>query len=424
MIQKILHFDKENPRSPWIFYIFYFVVFFGNAIQGSFLSVYLNEMGIAAGTIAVLNGILQLLSLIFLPIMGRIADNAPTKNIVMTVGYLITIAFLFIFTQVQNLFLICSLRILYGLLSMPLMSIYETITFDTITKKGWEYQPIRMSGTIGFSIMALASGYLLKGNIKTIFPIMIAGYAATIMIGLFMPTSRKVITRPIADNQKAEKAKGVSVYSLLKNRKIRNVLTMFFIYSLSSSMNMNFFSLYARTLGGDLKMLGFANAILGFSELPFHLGPGKRWLKRIGVEKSQLVVLAVGIFRWIICAITKNAVVLMWTMILNGIMLVPSAIGMAEFLYKESPDGLKVTAQTSLRSSVSVAAMLIADFGGSVLITLLSSKGLVPYKYIYLTLIPISVIGLIIGYTSMKKGEKEDAALTANAASEEPAPAE
>ena len=68
--------------------------------------------------------------------------------------------------------------------------------------------------------------------------------------------------------------------------------------------------------------------------------------------------------------------------------------------------------------------MLIADFGGSVLITLLSSKGLVPYKYIYLTLIPISVIGLIIGYTSMKKGEKEDAALTANAASEEPAPAE
>ena len=165
MIQKLFHFDKENPRSPWIFYIFYFVVYFGNAIQGSFLSVYLNEMGVQPATISLLNGILQLLSLVFLPIMGRLADNAPTKNMVMTIGYMITIFFLFMFTQVQSVLVICVLRILYGLMATPLMSIYETITFDSITKKGWEYQPIRMSGTIGFSIMALVSGYLLKGDI-------------------------------------------------------------------------------------------------------------------------------------------------------------------------------------------------------------------------------------------------------------------
>ena len=415
MIQKLFHFDKENPRSPWIFYIFYFVVFFGNAIQGSFLSVYLNEMGVQPATISLLNGILQLLSLVFLPIMGRLADNAPTKNMVMTIGYMITIFFLFIFTQVQSVLVICVLRILYGLMATPLMSIYETITFDSITKKGWEYQPIRMSGTIGFSIMALVSGYLLKGDIKTIFPIMIAGYVLTIIIGLFMPTSRRVNT-PAKGSEIAEKKSSKEVYSLLKKRKIRNVLILFFIYSLSSSMNNNFFSLYARSLGGDLKLMGFANAILGFSELPFHLGPGKRWLKRIGVEKSQLVVLCVGIFRWIICAITKNATVLMWTMVLNGIMLVPSAIGMAEFLYSEAPEGLKVTAQTSLRSSVSVAAMLFADFGGSLLIKLFTKGDVVSYGKIYLILVPISIIGLIIGYTSMKKGEREEAAAAAAAA--------
>lgn len=419
MIQKLFHFDKDNPRSPWIFYIFYFVVFFGNAIQGSFLSVYLNEQGIPAATISLLNGILQLCSLVFLPIMGRIADNAPTKNRIMTIGYLVMIFFLFMFTQVQNLFIICVLRIMYGLLSTPLMSIYETITFDSITKKGWEYQPIRMSGTIGFSIMALVSGYLLKGDIGTIFPIMIAGYALTIVIGLFMPTSRRV-EKPADESKKAEKKAGTSVYSLLKKRKIRNVLILFFIYSLSSSMNNNFFSLYARSLGGDLKLMGFANAILGFSELPFHLGPGKRWLKRLGVEKSQLVVLAVGVFRWIICAITKNATVLMWTMVLNGIMLVPSAIGMAEFLYDEAPEGLKVTAQTSLRSSVSVAAMLVADFGGSLLIKMFTHGDVVSYGNIYLILVPISIAGLIIGWTSIKKGEKEEA-LAAAAAGAEPA---
>ena len=406
---------KENPRTPWIFYIFYFVVYFGNAIQGSFLSVYLNEMGIPAATIAVLNGILQLISLLFLPIMGRLSDNAPTKNMVQLIGYGLIIVFLFMFTIVQNLFIICVLRILFGLLATPLMTVNETISMDHCRRHGWEYQPIRMSGTIGFSIMALVSGYLLKGDINTIFPLMIAGYVLTIIIGLMLPTSaRPEIPAPTPGSDVQAKKKGFGdVYSLLKQRDIRNVLIMFFLYSLSSSMNTNFFSLYAKELGGDLKLLGFSNAILGFSELPFHLGPGKRWLKRIGVEKSMMVVLTVGIFRWFICAMTKNATVLMWTMILNGIMLVPVVIGLTEFLYDRAPEELKVTAQTSLRSSIQVAAMLIADFGGGALISFFSGRGLNPYKYIYLLLIPISILGLVIGYTSMKKGEKESAAAKA-----------
>ncbi len=414
MLHKLFHFDKEHPRTPWIFYIFYFVVFCGGAVQGSFLSLYLKDVGVPTASISLLNGILQILSLIFLPIIGRIADRASSKNIVMTIGYVITIISLFLFTRIQNVLLICILRIMYGLIATPIMSVYETIAMDSAHKNGWEYQPIRMSGTIGYSIMAFVSGFILSGNVKTIFPVMIVCYTATLVIGLLLPTSANVLspTSAIAVNNQAEKAKSGSVYSLLKNRVIRNVLIMFFIFSLCSSANNNFFSLYAQELGGDLKMVGIAFAILGFSELPFHLGPGKRWLQRIGVEKSMIVVLAVGTFRWLICGITNNATVLMWTMILNGIMLVPVIIGVAQFLYNEAPDGLKVSAQTSLRSSVSVAAMLISDFGGSALISFFTNKGLIPYKYIYLIQVPLCAIGIIIGWASIKKAEKEKSITT------------
>ena len=413
MLQKLFHFDKENPRTPWIFYIFYFVVFCGGAVQGSFLSLYLKEVGVPPATISLLNGILQIISLLVLPIIGHIADRAKSKNLVMNTGYLLTIVFLFLFTQFQNVFIICALRILYGIIATPLNSVYETVAIDSAHKKGWDYQPIRMSGTIGYSIMAFVSGFILSGDVKTIFPVMIVCYSATLIIGLMLPTSynNTAAPDPQKDIQKNKVSdKGPSVYSLLKNRTIRNVLIMFFIYSLSSSVNNNFFSLYAQELGGDLTMVGIAHAILGFSELPFHLGPGKRWLKRIGVERSMLVVLAVGTFRWMICALTKSATVLMWTMILNGIMLVPVIIGLAEFLYSSAPEGLKVSAQTSLRSSVSVAAMLVSDFGGSALISYFTKLGVIPYKYIYMMLSPLCAIGIIIGWTSIKKGEKEKAA--------------
>ncbi|MBQ5341211.1 MAG: MFS transporter, partial [Oscillospiraceae bacterium] len=76
-------FERDNPKSPWIFYIFYIIVFCGGSVQGSFMGLYLTEMGVPVKTLGVINGITQIISLITLPILGRIADRARSKNLVM-----------------------------------------------------------------------------------------------------------------------------------------------------------------------------------------------------------------------------------------------------------------------------------------------------------------------------------------------------
>ena len=81
--------DPNKKDSPLIFYIFYFVVFFGNAIQGSFLTLYLTNAGLPQSTVGLLNGITQCLSLIVLPLVGRLADKAPTKNKVLCIELVI-----------------------------------------------------------------------------------------------------------------------------------------------------------------------------------------------------------------------------------------------------------------------------------------------------------------------------------------------
>ncbi|MBR5045795.1 MAG: MFS transporter, partial [Oscillospiraceae bacterium] len=182
-------------------------------------------------------------------------------------------------------------------------------------------------------------------------------------------------------------------------------LIMFFIYSLAGTTNNTYFGNYTQELGGTLTMIGIAHAILGFSEFPFHLGPGKRWLERIGLERSMVMVLLVGTFRWTVCALTNNATVLMWTMVLNGVMLVPVIIGLSKFLFEHAPEGLKVTAQTSLRSTVSVIAMLISDFGGSAIFHLFEKLNMNPYKGMYTLMIPLSLAGAIIGLTSLERRE-------------------
>lgn len=404
-------FDKENPKTPLIFYLFYFAVFCGGSVSGNFMSLYLTEAGIPVKTLGVLSGVIMIVSLITLPLFGRLADNARSKNIIMDIGYLFTIVMYILFMVVKNVVVICILRLIYGLTATPIMSLYDTITMENCRKHGWEYGPIRMVGTIGFSLMALFAGYAMKGNVREMFPMTIVCYAVTMLFGMMFPTSYRTEVSAGEGTGEAGKEAGQkgNVYALLKSRKIRNALIMFFVYNISATVNLTYFANYVRELGGSLEMVGIANAILGFSELPFHLGPGKRWLQRIGVEKSMLVVLAVGVFRWTVCALTKDPTVLMWTMILNGIQLVPVIIGVAEFLYDQAPEGLKVTAQTSLRSSASVAAMLAADFGGSAMFHLFEKMGQDPYRNIYLSLIPLCVIGILAGLISLRRSGDEKA---------------
>ena len=400
----MLKFERNDPKSPWIFYIFYIFVFCGAAIQGSFMSLYLTEMGVPVRTLGIINGVTQIVSLATLPILGRIADRAPSKNLVMDIGYIIVIGIFTAFMFIKNVTAIVLLRFVFSIISTPLNGVYDTIAMEQARLRGWDYQPMRWMGTLGFSVMSYVSGFILNGNIKTIFPIMIVCYIATFLVGVMLPVSPNTMRIIASPNEPRSKE---NVYSILKDRQVRNVLIMFFIYSLAGTTNNTYFGNYTQSLGGTLTMIGIAHAILGFSEFPFHLGPGKRWLEKIGVEKSMVMVLLVGTVRWTICAMTNNATVLMWTMALNGAMLVPIIIGMSRFLFEHAPEGLKVTAQTSLRYTVSVIAMLLSDFGGSLIFHLFEKLSLNPYKGMYAIMIPLSFVGAMIGFISAKRRESE-----------------
>ena len=162
---------RDNPKSPWIFYIFYIIVFCGGAVQGSFMGLYLTEMGVPVKTLGVINGVTQIVSLFTLPILGRIADRARSKNLVMDIGYIITITVFCLFMVIKSIWLIVLLRFLYSIIATPLGSVYDTIAMEQARLRGWDYQPMRWMGTLGYSVMSYVSGFLLNGDISTIFPI-------------------------------------------------------------------------------------------------------------------------------------------------------------------------------------------------------------------------------------------------------------
>lgn len=382
-------------------YAHYFTAYLAVAIQTSFLNLYLNNAGIPNTQIGIINGIVQILTLVAAPIFGKAADKSKTKNSVLIFGLIITCISLYFFNYATTPKILAIFTIEFLTIYIPLQGIYESITVETTSKNKWEYAPIRMTGTISYGIMSYICGLILDYNDSLIFPIFLAVMILNTITAFFLP---KVKAVQVVKNDGKHKE---NVYVLLKNKRIRNVLILFFLYTLGSTVNSSYYAIYMVEVGGNYNLVGIANFILAMSEIPWHIGKGAKWLKKIGIEKSMLLMASIGIVRWIIVGLCNNPYLLMFTTLLNGIMLVPTIDGLVEFINEEAPENLKASAQTGLKLTFQLLGQLFINIFGGIFVGYIDSLGYSGIRWLYLLLSPIHIIlTIVIGISTYRNNKK------------------
>jgi len=392
--------DKKKTRKI-VFYIFYFTVFLGGGIQGSFLNLYLSKAGMDKTLIGYLNGAIQVLCFFVFPLWGKATDGAKYKNNVLIVELALTTLALVAFAIVKEVWMIAVVMVLYSLCHNPSAHIYETITMANVKENGWKYSPIRMTGTIGYAIMAVVTGFWISKKENLLFPIFIGVTVLALIVALFLPkTKGSGISALTKEEKKAKKKESNGVFVMLKNKKVRNVLILCGIYSLTNTFNGTYYGIYMTDLGGAYVFVGIGHMIMALAEVPFHVGPGSRWLKKLGVEKSMVLVMFVGAVRWIVAALSNSPWMLVMIMAFNGIMLVPTIVLLVEFLYDEAPENLKTSASTSLKSPFQLGGMLLGNFLGATLV------GLIGIRNVYFICAPVCLIAGALVAVSIAKDER------------------
>ena len=397
-------FKMDLKKKSYLFYVYYFCIFCGVSLTNSFMSMYMANHGVSEAAVGILNGIVQVLGLLLYPLAGRIADKTRTKNLVLYIELILCLTLAVIFYRSRGLLMMEIMMITFLTVFYGLTVIYETITVDYTSKAGMAYAPIRMCGTIGFSIMAGISGFFLASREELLFPLMIGVLTTVTMLAFLLPKS---YNRKQSAEERTEAAKKKeSVLFLLKDREVRNVMILFGIYWLTYAYNQSYFGIYSQELGGTYLLVGIANMLTGLSEIPFHIGRGRRWMKKIGTLKALMVSTAVGVFRWTLCALTRNPYVLVFTMVLNGIMLVPTIVDVVEFLYRKAPEHLKTSVASGLKSPFMVGGQLIAHFAGGLSIAYWALKNLNGIRITYWLAALISLIGFVYVFISDRRGRK------------------
>ena len=236
----------------YAFYILFFV-YLGTS---SFQSRYLSEIGMTDSQIGLISSIPAIAGLAAQPIWGTLSDRVQYKRTILIIGSGLAGLSMFI-----TGFLSDFLPVLIGmtLITVSLIAITPTANSIALEHNPTMLGPLRMTGTIGYQIGAVALGFILTTSLRGLLQIMGLIVFLCSLIAWFQP--------PIKGHQYGREK--VSYISVFKDKKILFLLITLLICTTTTQYYNTFF---VKMLGD----LGFSNATTGiitfisiFFEIPF-----------------------------------------------------------------------------------------------------------------------------------------------------------
>ena len=402
--------SKTADRLPNIFYIYYAALFMGNAIYNSFFSAYFAQAGMAESRIGLLFGIAPMVGLVMQPIWGGMADRAKTKNRILLLvlsGVMLSIVVFYLvgnFYQgdlASKLLLLSGAMILFSAFQNAVIPLHDTITLDYISRHGGFYGTARMSGTIGYAVMALVAGAIFNRLPDSVFPLYFL-----VLCFVFFCAAR--LPKASGYRQKGEKG---SVLDVLKDKEILLILLLTCVQYTTMAYGHTFLGPYMLALGGNSALIGLANTVQALTEIPFHIKWGRNLMKKIGIHRLLIISAIIGACRWALTAMSHSPALLVVANGFEGLMLVPLIVGVVEYINSRVDRKLKATAQTALTLFSVVIARTVGNIGGGALIDVFNAAGLNGMRMTFWVLVPISLIAIVaigIPLLAMQRKSRED----------------
>jgi PPP family 3-phenylpropionic acid transporter len=327
------------PFSKKINSLYFFILLYGfsymcNAINGTFLPLYLNSIGYSKTLVGILLSLAPIVAIIGQPTWGILADRSKNKNTVLKLlilGNVVTILFISIS---DNFFYLLLVLTCFTFFQTSLNPMTDTITLEYSSKVKWHFGHIRLAGTLGYCFMAVLAGFLLKKNISLMFPLYSTFAIATFIIALLLP---KV---------KGHQLDGKKVYlwSLLRDKKLVLYISFALIIQITLGYYNSFFGIYFQSLGASRTLIGTASFISGISEVPFLLF-AHRILSKVKIEKALIFAGFASVFRWFFLALSASTYVVLLLQLLHGLIYIVIAVSLATYINNSVPRELKASGQ-------------------------------------------------------------------------------
>jgi PPP family 3-phenylpropionic acid transporter len=160
---------------------------------------------------------------------------------------------------------------------------------------GHSFGPVRMMGTIGYQLGILATGFLLVGSLRRLYPAM--------GLMLLLAAGTALLLPGVRGHQHAREK--VSPAAFLQSRDLLLLLAVVFLASIGHQFNLTFFSKHLGDLGLDNAVTGIITMLSVTLEIPF-LMFGDRLMKRLSIWRWMTLGLLIGAVRFALLSVVRS----------------------------------------------------------------------------------------------------------------------
>ena len=290
--------------------IFYFALFGALGVFWPYFSLFLRARGLSPTAATRMIALFPVMTIVAPPVAGLVADLWRARGwIVRGATAMAAVAFALFLVARRDLVLIGLATALLAFFRAPLASMTDAQTMDTVRKHGGSYGHVRLWGSLGFLLAALAGGELLeRRGIDAVMMVTVGAMAAMALCAWLLP----------AAHPHAEPRAWPAWRALLAQRDLWWFLLAVALGQLAGATYDSCFSLHLAGLGLGGRFTGAAWATGVTAEILL-MALSARILARIGAERMFTLALAGGVVRWAGLALFRSPLAILALQPLHGV---------------------------------------------------------------------------------------------------------
>lgn len=327
----------KKEKFPINLLLPYLGFYAAQAIFGTYLNLYLNDVGFTKTQMGMFTSVSTLLVLLAQPLWGYASDRAKTKNRILNIllfcGAVIILGFYLNVNYWWVMLVNCVFCVFYN----PVPALMDNLTLENLeNKKGrFNFGHIRIGGTLGYSIGVLAAGQLMHDEYKRMFYMISILLLIAIICLQFVP---KVQGYQKKENQSSFK-------ELLRDKKIFCFIFLNFVFSMGTVVYYSYYPLYFNKIGGDSGLVGTLMFITAMSEVPFWLIAGKL-VEKLGYKRMMIISAIVTGLRWTLLSVATTPILAIIINLTHGFCFVTLNFCIVTYINENIPKDLRATGQS------------------------------------------------------------------------------
>jgi oligosaccharide:H+ symporter len=356
-----------------------------------YLTSYYSKAGLNALEIGVLIAIGPVVAILIQPLWAILSDRTGRKKDVLSLvvlGSAVTMLSFYIGKSFGTFFIASFLLALFGTSIVPLA---DAIVLRSAHKNRFDFSKIRMGGTLGFAIVVLLSGEIVKMNPALQFVMGFAGYMILLLFIRRLPKEEADGTeqRKKSPVPKRSLKERLNILAIFESKQIFFILAFAFINQVGLSFTYTFLGVYMVRLGFGEGTIGFINSVSAFSELPVLL-----LINRFLRKNSSMKLIIAGCFLLGLRILTVTGESLLFfslSQVLHGLSFMTVYYSCAVFISRDVKPENQSQGQSILAIVQAGIGSIVGNIAGGLLVDSFGLKT----AYLTISVAVVSVTALI-----------------------------